>query len=108
MFSAARTTEAVPVWRQGRLGVNLQRIQAPMQVLNGRATAPATNAQYPQPAQARLMEMNTERSLATISFAETSEKSIARLSRARCCTDMLVKKIEREIPTATPWIRASP
>ena len=67
----------------------------------------ATSAQYLQPAQARKMERNVEKPRLEISFAESLEKSMARLRRARCTIELLVMKIVIETPTATGATRGS-
>src|ERR1017187_2330786 len=95
------TAEAVPAARRGRLGTQRQRIQAPADALSDCATAPATNAQYPHPAQASRIEAATIMNRLTMSLAETTEKRMARLRRARCRTEVLVKKIVAAMPAAT-------
>ena len=76
-------------------------MKAPMDVLSDCATAPATSAQYPHPAQASKIEATTENARATMSLTETAEKRMALLRRARCRTEEQVMKIVDDIPTAT-------
>src|SRR5271165_2681389 len=93
--------EAIPGTRRGRLGTQRQRMKAPRDMLSDWAMAPATNAQYPHPAQARRIEATTETARATMSLAETTEKRMARLRRARCKTEVQAIKIVKDMPTAT-------
>ena len=60
---------------------------------SGSATAPATSAQYPHAAQPRRIDTATETARARMSLVETTENRMARLRRARCWTETLVKKI---------------
>src|ERR1019366_887776 len=105
---ANATMEAVPALRRARPGIQRHNVQAPMDVLSGRATAPATSAQYPQPAQARRIDTATETAPARMSLTDTAEKRMARLSRATWRTEVLVMKIVTEIPRATCATRGSP
>src|SRR6266478_1372805 len=100
--------DAVPGARRGRPGTHRQRDHAPMDVVSGWATAPATSAQYPHPAHPSRIETATETARARMSLAETTEKRIARLSKARCRTEVLVMKIVTDMPTAARATRGSP
>ena len=79
-----------------------------MAVASGSATAPATSAQYPHAAHPRTIDTATETVRATMSFLETTENRMARLSSARCWTDRLVRKIVADIATVTRAMRGSP
>ena len=79
-----------------------------MDVVSGCATAPATSAQYPHPAQARNIDAATETPRARMSVADTAENRMFRLRRARCRTEALVRKIVTDKPTATCATRESP
>jgi hypothetical protein len=54
-----------------------------MEVARACAMTPATSAQYPHPAHAKQIETATETIREAMSLAETAEKHIARLSKAR-------------------------
>src|SRR5271157_3611431 len=101
MWIANCTMEAVPVTRRGWLGTQRQRMKAPREVLSDCAMQPATNAQYPQPAQARRIEAATETARATTSLAESAPKHMARLRKAKCKTEILVRKMVKDIAMAT-------
>ena len=79
-----------------------------MQVASGSATAPATSAQYPHAAQPRTIDTITDVVRATMSLADTRENCMARLSRARCMTEALERKIVADIATATGPTLGSP
>src|SRR6266851_2385538 len=98
MFVAKRTEDAVPAPRWGRPGTHRHMDHAPMDVASDWATAPATSAQYPHPAQPRRIESATETARAKMSLADTTVKSMARLRRARCKTDVLVIAIVTDMP----------
>src|ERR1019366_8983710 len=98
---ANATMEAVPALRRARPGIQRHNVQAPMDVLSGRTTTPATSAQYPHPAQARRIDTATETAPARMSLTDTAEKHMARLMRAKCRTEVLVMKIVADTPTAT-------
>src|ERR1035441_3898385 len=102
------TSDRVPAARLGRPGTQRHKHQAPMDVLSDNAIAPTTSAQYPHPARPRRMDTTTETTRATTSLAETAEKHIARFSRARCCTEILVMKMVAETPTAIRATCGSP
>src|SRR5438445_7482928 len=98
----------VPTWRRGRPGTHRHRVQIPMDVARGSATAPATSAQYPHPIQARETDTATETAWARMLLAETSENRMARMRRARCWTERQVKKIVTATALATATTRGSP
>src|SRR5580698_1609106 len=90
---ANATVGRVPAFRLGKSGIQKQRIHAPMQVLAAEATTPATNAQYPQPAHPRTIEVTTASVRAARSLAETEGNRIARFSSASGRTARPVRKI---------------
>jgi hypothetical protein len=77
-------------------------------VASGSVTAPATSAQYPHPARPRTIDTVTDATRASMSLVETNENLRARLRRARCSTEILVRKIVADIATATGATRVSP
>src|SRR5262249_51917611 len=95
------TTPPVPGTRRGKPGVQRQRTQAPIVWVSGETIAETTSALYPQPARARMIATVKETAAATTSSAEVTENIIARLSRARCRTEVLVKKMVSDIAAAT-------
>src|SRR5579863_3751279 len=94
--------------RRGRPGTHWQRIHAPTAVLNGRAQAPSTRAQYPHPARPKQTETMTETARAMMSLIATAENSIARFNNARCNTDRFARNIVADIPAAIGATCASP
>src|SRR5689334_24487554 len=102
------TIARVPGARRGRPGTHGYSVHAPISVDSESATAPATSAQYPQPIHAKRSDTTTDMPRATMSFADTRVKRIARLRSARCWTDKHVKRIVNARTPATAVIFGSP
>src|SRR6516162_11104414 len=87
--------------RLGTLGIQPQTNHAPRVTLSCCATIPATNAQYPQPLVARMMEITVFTTLPATSLAEVALNRMRRLRRAMCITDAEEMNIPAERPLAT-------
>ena len=79
-----------------------------MDVEIGSARAPPTSAQAPQPFQLNRIDTVTDTARAHISFAEIAEKRMARLSRAVCTTQVLLRKMLNDIPIVMYSTRGLP
>src|SRR6185437_7498046 len=107
VWTAKTTISPVPSALRGRQGTHRHKYQAPMAVLKGKATTPATNAQYPHPANPRTIAISAEMHRAQISLTDTDGKRMARLSSARWTTERLVTTMVTETPTAIAATLAS-